>query len=174
MTHVLLLTGLAPHLPQPLQRTISVRAKCLPMSTPKPPFFLVTRAGVVPTTPSPVIPTGGRRVSVARGEGTLATTPPNLQTMERSPSTHLARFNVRTGVPFTFCSSTPKATVLLVFPTKSLRMRVPGSRVSATSFNQFSLNARRPRLAFSKVSRRKRLFRKASRKSFSSSRWRSL
>jgi hypothetical protein len=42
----------------------------------------------------------------------------------------------------------------LVFPTKSLKILSCGSTVSATSFNKFFRNARRPRLAFSRVSRR--------------------
>jgi hypothetical protein len=42
----------------------------------------------------------------------------------------------------------------LVFPTKSLKILSSGSTVSATSFNKFSRNARRPHLAFSRVSRR--------------------
>jgi hypothetical protein len=78
----------------------------------------------------------------------FACAPPNLSL----GALHFAHSNVS--------HSTHGATVLLVFPIKSLKILLSGSTVVRTKpdffKSNFSRNARRPRLAFPRVSRRTR------------------
>ena len=163
-------TSLAPHLPHLPQRTASVRMRCLQMSTASRPhsaplFVIPSRPAFRCTAAKLVIPS--KPPSGRSSEGSaFAGPPPNLSL----GVLHLAHSKVS--------HSTHGATVLLVFPIKSLKILLCGSIVLRTNpeffKSNFSCNAGRPCLAFPWVSRRTRLFRKPSRKSFRSSSWRSL
>jgi len=140
-------TRLAPYLPHLPQRTASVGKKCLQMSTAgrtrRAPLFVISG-----------LPAAGRR---CEGSALLRLDlPPGTFRSRRLPVSH----------------STHGARVLLVFPTKSLKILLSGGTVSDTNFSKISRNARRPRLAFPRVSRRTRLLCKPSR--ICSSSWRSL
>jgi hypothetical protein len=155
MTTIALHARLAPHLPYIPQRTASVRMRCLRMSTLSRPH----------SAPKFVIPSKSAAGKCSEGSA-FACFPPNVSL----GALHLAHSRVS--------HSTHGATVLLVFPTKSLKLLLSGStvvRINPEFFkSNFSRNARRPRLAFSRAPRYTRLFCKSSRISFSSLGWRSL
>ena len=151
------------------QRTVPTRSGCLRMSTfSRPhnaPLF------VVPSLSAPLARTRASAVLLSLSRRKTENGP--CATCHRSYSPQQVLLPVR---PFSHSTHGPR--VLLVFPEKSLKIVLSGRTVVQTNSKlykaTFSRNARRPRLAFPRASRRLRLFCKPSRKSFCSSSWRSL
>jgi hypothetical protein len=167
MSCPVLSVGLAPYLPLLPQRTASDHMRCLRMGTSSSSRLLLTGRS-------------GAQLAPPQTPCSLRFERFNCRTFDR-PSSHSVPGTLhflRFRFFFPVSPSTHGAKVILVFPTKSLKIRTSGHRVSATYFSRnsrnFSFNARRNRLAFPRVLRPTRLNCKSFRTSFSSSSWRSL
>jgi len=146
-----------PSLAPSTRRTASVPMRCLRMSTSSRTHS--EALFVIPPAQGFAGCASDRRLRSSRKGSAFALPPPKL-----SPATlHPERFNLCTVVPFSFCSSTHGATVLLVSPKKSLKILSSGRTVLPTLSLEISSRAPSPCRAFCRSGIRK-----------SSSRWRSL